>query len=170
MNKLRHGFLLSFLLLTGCGFSPIYAGHGEGDAPVAAALQNISIANIPDRSGQILRNHLIDRFYSHGRPTTPTAKLSVTLREHEEDLGIQKDATATRRQLEIWANYSLRDTGAKELVTGTAHSVVSYNKLEAQYGNVTAKRNAQERALKEVGEQIVNRISLYYAQGPVANP
>ena len=151
------------LLLSACGFSPIYGSHDNG-APVASALGNVQIANIPDRQGQQLRNHLIDRMHASGRPEHTDAKLEVALRSTEADLGIQKDATATRRELNMWADYTLRDSEGKQLVKGSAHSVVSYSKLSAQYGTVAAEQNAIDRALKEVGEQIVNRLSLYYAE------
>jgi len=153
------------LLLSGCGFSPVYGTHDK-NTPVAAALNNIRIANIPDRQGQLLRNHLIDRMYFSGRPKQPTSTLEVTLKSTEYDLGIQKDATASRRVLNLWAEYSLKDNDGKQLLKGKAHSSVSFSKLEAQYGTLAAQENAQERALNEVGEQIVNRLSVYFAEKP----
>ncbi len=151
------------LLLIGCGFSPVYADR-ESRQPVHAALNGIAITNIPDRQGQTLRNHLIDRMYVAGRPSSPKTKLTVSLSSTETDLGIQKDATASRRQLNMWANYALLTNDGRTLLKGAAHSVVSYSKLDAQYGTLSAERNATERALKEVGEQIVNRLSLYFAE------
>lgn len=150
------------LAFTACGFTPVYLSQGDNNPTVANALGNVAIANIPDRSGQMLRNHLIDRMYTKGRPTNPSAKLEVSLRSTETDLGILKDATASRRELNLWADYVLMDNDGKRLLNGVAHSVVSYNKLSAQYGTLAAKENASSSALKEVGEQIVNRISLYY--------
>ncbi len=170
MKAFRTPALALLLTLAACGFHPLYGGGAGEGTPVAEALQNVSIASIPNREGQVLRNQLIDRFYTHGRPDHPIAVLNVKLRKTEVDLGIQKDATATRRQIEVWADYSLTDMAKKDLFKGVAHSVVSYNKLAAQYGNVAAQRNAQERAVKEVGEQIVNRVSLYYSQGDQAEP
>jgi LPS-assembly lipoprotein len=152
------------LLLVGCGFSPIYGSPGEGGVSVSKALGTVVIANIPDRHGQILRNHLIDRMYASGRPAQPAATLNVSLRSTQTDLGIQKDATTARRQFNLWADYTLLGADGKQLIKGTAHSVVSYSKLDAQYGTVAAEKNATERAIHEVGEQIVNRLSLYYAE------
>lgn len=151
------------LLMTGCGFSPIYGAHG-GNTPTDKALSNVAIANIPDREGQILRNHLMDRMYFSGRPAHPDAELTITLRNTETDFGLQKDATTARRQLNLWAEYKLRSTDGRELLKGSAHSVVSFSKLDAQYGTMAAEENAFDRALNEVGEQIVNRLSLYYAE------
>jgi LPS-assembly lipoprotein len=164
MTQFRALVLSLLLTLTACGFQPIYGTVGADDTPVAAALNQVTIANIPDRQGQILRNRLIDRFYHQGRPTDPTHTLSVTISSSEIDLGIQKDATASRRQLNLVATYSLTDKQGKEVQSGIVRSIVSYNKLEAQYGTLASRSNAQDRALQEVAEQITNRVSLYFAE------
>lgn len=160
---MRLPVIAALFFLSACGFSPIYGSHGS-NAPVAEELSNVAIANIPDRNGQFLRNHLIDRIYFSGRPEKPTTSLKVLLRSTETDLGIQKDATASRRELNLWANYTLTDLVGNELLKGVAHSAVGYSKLDAQYGTLSAKENANERAIHEIGEQIVNRLGLYFAE------
>ena len=152
------------LLSAGCGFSPIYGAHGQGDNPVARELSNVYIENIPDSDGQFLRNKLIDRLYFNGRPAHPAARLAITLQSSENAMGVQKDATISRSQLVMGATYVLRDNDGRELFKGLARSLASYSKLDAQYGTLAAQRNAFERALGEISEQIVNRLSLYYAQ------
>ncbi len=160
----RTALVTGLLTLSACGFSPIYGAHDGDNPPVAESLGKVAIANIPDRNGQILRNHLIDRMYFKGRPTQPTARLEISLRSTETDLGIRKDATASRRQLNMWADFVLRDNNGKQLLKGLAHSAASFGKLSAQYGTLASQENATDRALQEVGEQIVNRVSLYYAE------
>jgi len=163
MNKLGRFALTGLLLLTACGFSPIYGSHKD-KGPVSEALGNVAIDTIPDEHGQFLRNKLIDRMYFHGRPDHPTTRLSVSIRASETDFGIQKDATASRSQLNLWADYVLRDIEGKELLKRTAHSVASYSKIDAQYGMVATQRNAYERTLTEASEQIVGAVSLYFAE------
>ena len=168
-NVRSYAVALLLVLTAGCGFSPIYGSH-QGKGPVSEALGTVAIESIADSNGQYLRNKLMDRFYFHGKPAQPQARLFVTLRSTETDLGIQKDATASRRQLNLWADYVLRDTDGHEVLKRTAHSVASYNKIDAQYGQVATQRNAYERTLSEVSEQIVSAVSLYYAEhkdGPV---
>lgn len=159
----KHLVILSFLALAGCGFRPIY-GSFEDRQQVAGALNNVAIANIADREGQMLRNHLIDRMYHNGRPQNPSATLEIRLSSSEISMGIQKDATTARQEYNLSANYVLKDNNGKELTKGIARSIVSYNKLDAQYGTLASKQNASDRAVKEVGEQIINRISLYFAE------
>lgn len=164
MNSIRNfSVFFALLMLAGCGFSPIYGSFGN-NAGVSAELNNVMIANIPNRDGQMLRNHLIDRMYHNGRPSSPTSTLEINLRSNEISLGLQKDATTSRQEYNLTATYVLKDKNSRELTRGTARSIVSYNKLDPQYGTLASRHNASERAVKEVSEQIINRISLYFAE------
>ena len=82
-NILGAGALLT---LAACGFSPIYGAHGN-NAPVAAQLNQIAIASIAERQGQMLRNDLIDLMYVKGRPANPQYRLEVSLHSTEEEIG-----------------------------------------------------------------------------------
>lgn len=152
-------------LLSACGFHPVYGSHGGGDnSPAAAALNRISIDNIPDHSGQLLRNDLIDSMYGKGRPAQPAYTLTVKLRQTEEDIGILANATATRTMLNMYGDYVLKDMQGKEILKGTAHSVASFNQLSDQYATLVARNDAIERTINEVSQQIVNRLSLHFAE------
>ncbi|MFA5040769.1 MAG: LPS assembly lipoprotein LptE [Bdellovibrionales bacterium] len=164
--------LLAFVLvlslsvpLGGCGFRSIYGIEDQnGDSQVATQLNNIAIANIPDREGQVLRNYLIDRLYGKNRPAKPVYTLQVNIRKVEEDLGILANATATRALLDVYGDYSLIDAKGKRLLKGTAHSVASFNRLDQMYATVAARQDARQRTLHEISEQIVNRLSLYFSE------
>lgn len=151
-------------LLSGCGFHPIYGGHPSGDASVADNLNNITIENIPDHNGQILRNDLIDRMYGPHRPSLPTYTLKVKIHSSEEDLGILANATSTRSLLNMQADYVLVDAQGKTVLTGTSHSVASFDLLDQMYATVASREDAYNRTLHEVSEQIVNRLSLYFSE------
>ena len=165
-QKNRVYFLLPvFLLLTACGFHPVYgARNASSDSPVALDLNNIAIDNIPDRNGQMLRNDLIDRMYGRNRPDKPAYTLKINIHNTEEDLGILANASSTRSLLNMYGDYSLTDASGKELLHGSAHSVASFDKLDEMYGTVAAREDAYERTLHEVSEQIVNRLSLYFSE------
>ena len=157
--------LSALLVLAGCGFTPVYGTHGsENGSPVAVALNDVAIDNIPDRNGQILRNNLIDRMYGKNRPAKPSHTLKVSIHSTEEDLGILANATSTRALLNMYGDYKLVDPQGNEVVKGTANSVASFDKLDQMYGTVAARQDAYERTLHEVSEQIVNRLSLYFSE------
>jgi LPS-assembly lipoprotein len=163
---MKYLLCLSFLLLSACGFQPIY-GSWSHNPETNRAMNNVQIANIPDREGQELRNHLIDRMYLNGRPAQPTTRLEISLIASDVNLGLQVNGTTTRQEHSLTANYVLRDIASnKQLLKGTARSIVSYDELAGQYATLATKLNAADRALTEVGEQIVNRLSLYFAESP----
>jgi len=164
---LRLTLLLSaFGLLPACGFQPVYGPHDEGTLPVAEALNDVAIDNLPDRNGQMLRNDLIDRMYGANRPDRPLYRLSVKLHSSEEDLGVLANATTTRSLLNMYGDYVLKDAKDKEILHGTAHSVASFDKQTQMYGTLAARQDAYQRTLHEVGEQIVNSLSLHFAEEP----
>jgi LPS-assembly lipoprotein len=155
--------LLFPILLAACGFHPVYMKN-SGQTGTAKDLGSVSIDSISDRKGQMLRNNLIDRMYIKGRPSKPTARLLVSLTATERELGFKKDATATRAQLELTANYRLLDIeSGKELMRTTSRSLVSYNILDAQYATLSSKEDAYKRGLEELSEMITTRLSLYFA-------
>ena len=148
-----------------CGFQPLYGGKGPNS--VAAKLEQVEIAVIPDRYGQDLRNLLIDRFYSEGRPGNPQYRLLTGLSAVEQKLAIQKDSTATRAQLVVNAPYQLIDAGTgRVLMQANARSYISYNVLEQQYAALVTVENAYERALLEISNDITARVSMYLGRPP----
>ena len=157
--------LVAALALTGCGFQPVYGSRGgQGGSAVAMDLNNITIANIPDRDGQILRNALIDRLYAKNRPIKPQFTLTISINSHEENLGILANATSTRSLLDMYADYTLIDAQGNELFKNRAHSVASFDKMDQMYATVASRQEAHERTLVEISEQIVNRLGLYFSE------
>ena len=124
----------------------------------------MAIDSIPDRPGQILRNALIDRMYGKGRPAHPLYRLAVHMNTSVADVGILANSTSTLADLDTTATYTLTDTAGKKLLDGTAHSVTSYSRLDNEYATLAAHDGAVERTAHEVSEQIVNRLSLYFAE------
>lgn len=163
-KRLIAAFLIALLPLAGCGFQPVY-GTRAGGMAAGAALANVQIDPIPERNGQVLRNNLIDRFYHDGRPTDPRFRLAVALSATEEELGIQRDATATRARLRLQANYELIDTGSGQVVYRTfSRSVISYNLVDSQFAVLASRQDAYDRGLTELAEDIRSRLALYFAR------
>jgi LPS-assembly lipoprotein len=166
--------LFAALALSGCGFHSVYGSRDSDDSPIAAQMQDVAIDNIKERNGQMLRNDLIDMMYGKGRPTQPRYRLTIDLKASEEDLGIQADATTTRAMINMVGNFVLKDAAGKELMHGTAHSTSNINKISNQYATLVSNQDAYARTINEVSQQIVNRLSLYFAerdrQQPVASP
>lgn len=174
MNKMSYVSLLigvAALTLSGCGFRPMYGSHSaaaEKSSQSATALSTIAIDVIPDRSGQILRNDLVDRFYETGAPSSPTARLHIDkINVIKTELDLTKSSEATRAQLHIKTRMTLTDvaTGAN-LLTRDLQTVTSYNILESEFATRVTEDSALESALHDIARQAELNLSLYYNNHP----
>ncbi len=159
MMTSRRSFLASLLVLSGCGFHPLY---GAGQA--AGLLASVSLNNIEGKDGQKLRLLLSDKFYGAQAPTTPAWTLNVAYSTIKQELGIRRDDIATRARLTLKADLTLFPVGQAEPVfTGGERSFVSYNILSDPYATLAAEENATERGLTQLADLVSNRIALYLA-------
>lgn len=146
------------ITVAGCGFRPLYGKSGGSDA---AALSTIQINQIPDRIGQKLRSLLLERLAPKGPARRTDYTLSVTLKEAKRELAIRKDETATRANLVITAKFSLtaRRRPARGSFTGTAASTNSYNVLQSEFATLSAEKDARDRALNTIADEIRLRVA-----------
>lgn len=161
----RKGAAVAALLLalTGCGFQPLYAKRGPMGGVAGEELAKVRIANIPDRTGQYLRNALIDRMQPQGAQE-PAYRLEIALLEQQVNLGIQQDATATRGQLRYSGSYVLKDSAGKELVRESFRASPSFNILESEFGTILSSEDARERGLRQIADDITGRLALYFTR------
>lgn len=155
--------LAALLLLGGCGFQPVYGTRNAVTGTEAGAeLTKVKIGNISDRSGQYLRNALVDRMQPAGGQVEPAYRLDVALSETLVNFGIQQDSTATRGQLRLAGTYSLKDNSGKVLLTETIRSSPAFNILESEFGTVLSSEDARQRGLRQMADEITARLSLYF--------
>src|SRR5713226_6356909 len=109
--------LLPLLLLPplgACGFRPLYAEREEASSE--PALATIKVLPIKDRIGQMLEMSLRESFNPRGIAADPRYTLSVTLAVSRFDLGIQRDASATRGRVDVYATIQLADAQSGKAV------------------------------------------------------
>ena len=151
------------IMLTACGFEPLYGVNRNTAVGVEEKLSVIDIGNIPNREGQFLRNELITRFYRDGRPDAPRYTLNIErIAESLTDLDITKDADASRGRLRLTSEFQLynRQTGAL-LLERKIISQASYNILASEFTNRVSEQNARENALNDLARQIEQQLALY---------
>ena len=148
----------AFLLLSGCGLSPMYAGGGDGS--VARALAGIEVAPIEGRAGWLMRNALTDRLAAAGAES-PRYRLDVRLDDELEALGILADDTVSRERRTLRARYQLIDIATGEIVLdATDGSDAGIDVVSSEYATIAAEQTALENLSRVVAERIVTRISL----------
>lgn len=155
--------ILPFLLLSACGFSPMY---GEKSGSVKSGLDQVEILIIPDREGQYLRNALMDRFYHSGVPTNPAYKLNIKkINETIADFDITIESEATRRQLKLTTDMVLTDNkSGKTILTRQLEAITSHNVLESEFSTLVTEQSAREAALNDLARQIERQLALYFTR------
>lgn len=154
-------------VLGGCGFQPLY-GDYQGRGSASNRLATVAIEPIPDRIGQLLRNALEQRFERSG-PADKVYNLRIEeLTESISSLGIQKDATATRANLTITADFMLLRDGTT-VWGGTSQSTVSHNILNQQFASMMAETDSRARAVEQIANDITLRLAVFL-NSPPADP
>lgn len=163
---LRLFFLLAALAPAACGFQPVYGTGAQKTETVSARLSGIGIDPIPDRSGQILRNALMDRFYGAGRPVDPPFTLGLTpVSERLTDLDMTRESDSTRTQIRLRTDITLKDKATGQvLLTRRIESVTSYNVLGSEFATRVTREDARRNALADLARQIEQELSLFFAR------
>ena len=153
------------LALAACGFEPLYGERGHG-AETRAALADVRVAPIPDRLGQVVRNHLLDLLTPRGTPSEARYRLTVSLRKVKEGLAFEQDESVTRFDVTITADYELVEiAGGDTIAKGAARSIASYNVVRSDFANTAAERDAELRLARELSDEIALRLAVAFGRG-----
>ncbi len=140
--------VLLTLAVAGCGFRPLY-GSRAVDPYVGPEMGSIYVAPLPDRDGQLVRNALLDRLNPKGEPQQPRYRLEIKLTVTEAQVALQKDETATRAQVGYGVDFTLFE-GMVALTRGGFTRTFSFDYLNQQYSNISARDDVRRRAAEEI--------------------
>lgn len=159
--------IFSVFILAACGFQPLYGEHSAaGSVSARASLNSVYIGNIPDQQGQYLRNALMDRFYSTGRPGA-NARYELVIapiNESRTELDITKTSDSTRAQLYLTTSLTLKDKDGSEAMQRSLTAVTSYNILDSQFTTRVAEESARRQALDDLARQVETHVLLYLSR------
>lgn len=148
---------LSLLIgtLSACGFRPLYGGVGFNGVVEG---QNITVDEIPGRSGYLLRRHLIEDL-STGLPGLNTpAQLTVTLNEQLTRAALLPDGSVARSFLNASGKFVL--ASEEGTVSGTVSVRIPYAATSTPYTDVSAQIDASQRAMLELSRQITDNLRI----------
>ena len=158
---------LGLLAVTACGFEPLHAQR-DG-APGPDDLAQVKIELIENRTGQELRNELLDRFNPGGKPGEPRYRLQIKLRETETAVAIEKDDTSARSNLSISAAFTLASVpDGKIVLQGVTTGLIGYGIITNSYATLVGKQDAERRAVRQLADDIATRVSLYFQRQSAA--
>ncbi len=152
-------------IVAGCGFRPLYKQTGSTNT--VQDFSQISIAQPEDRPSQQLRNFLLDSLTPYGQPDRPLYRLEYRLSETVGSVFVTRTEEITRNNLQLNVTVYLRDYQTGIVLTSlSTTSQASYNVTLADYANLVSEKNARERALRDVAEQIRLRLGNYFDRRP----
>jgi LPS-assembly lipoprotein len=150
--------------LPACGFKPLYGTNSATHAPSAIQqFATIEVPLLPDRTGQQMRNLLIDSLHPGGAAADYRYRLNVNVREADINLGLQENSTSTRGQVRITAQYWLvENQSGKTLLHETLRASTGYNILINQFSSVLSADDARQKGLEQVAQDITLHLALYF--------
>ena len=158
--------------LAGCGFHPLYAtADGGAPGPAAAELATVYVPVLPERTGQLIRQALQQRFEGAGTGAAKKYQLDVTYSVAGEGVAIQRDSSTSRIRLVGTANWVLRRLALDRtpLASGSARVLDGFNVLNQQYFAADLESGAATaRVTQALADQITQRLGIYFQQRAAA--
>lgn len=155
--------VFSLILLTACGFQPVYKKTAENESN-RLFLSNIQLTPIGGKLGQQLRMELEDRLPAP--VAEPTLLVSLNLKKDKQPVGITLERRITRYNVLMKANLRIKDAATgKDLHSEPLESITSYNVIQdSDYATYIAERDATKRAVSDLAVMVEQRLIAFYQE------
>ena len=152
-------YLIAFFMSSSCGYEPIYSKNINTNKE----LLSISIKNIKNRPGQILRNTLLNQLNPERERVIIKYRLIIEISESSTSLGYRRDRSATRTDLEVTAKYLLKNVKNDEIILKEdVKSISSFDVVESVYATLVAEKDAREKSLKIISDNIYTNLVIFF--------
>lgn len=146
--------IVLMLALPGCGFQPVYAPSGTA----SLAQGNITVSQIPGRSGYKLRQALLQELAAGLPNLSGPATLNVKLDENLTRLAFKPDGAAARSSFIAKGTYLL--SSDQTSISGDAEAEINFAVPDAPYADISAQTGASDRAMRVLASRIVDDLRL----------
>ena len=165
------GLVLSVAVLPACQARPLYATDTVSSttgATTSAELAEVAIKPVKTRYAQEVRNHLIFLFGNGaGQSTTGrySLELGVTqLAEAAVVVQVADENEPTAGTMTLISNFVLTDTQTGDVVASGKRQVsASYDRPRQEYAALRARKDAEDRAARELAEVLNLTIASSFA-------
>lgn len=145
-------------LVSGCGFQPLLGRQSGGSVPDELAA--IRIAPIPDRSGQILRNSLLDNLTPRGGAVASRYVLAIRLQEPRQTIAVRRDDVISRSSYSAVAIFDLLDQQGRKIAMGTSTFTTDYEITVSEYATRASLEDARSRVMALIADDIRNQLAM----------
>lgn len=148
----RRLFLTGLAALAGCKFQPVYGPQG----PARGLDGTIEVLAPSDRNSFELVRRLEERL---GQPQAPRYALRYVINVTTDELAISTTQVINRYNLVGEIDFTLREIGADNVLTsGHVDNFTSYSATGTTVSTQTAERDAYDRLMIILADQIVARL------------
>ncbi len=152
-------------VLAGCNVRPLYGTAPDGSS-TRTDLAGINVVPASGRVGQQVRNDLL--FQLNGGTPGPTA-YQVDLNVNTSSSGIivrRVGGQPQARNVRVQADFRLRQAGGEDvLFSGRVTRFAAFDRSDQRFANDRAQLDAENRAAREVAEEIRLRLAAFVASG-----
>ncbi len=145
----------ALLALPACQYQPLY-GPNSYASQSAETLSLIGVSDVETRVAQQVRNHLIFLLQGGAAAPQPTYDLKLRVVDNGRLQAAAADVgDTTAGVVTVTASYDLYDLATRtRIANGTRVASASYDRTGQSFANSRAVRDAENRAAREVAEQI----------------
>jgi LPS-assembly lipoprotein len=153
--------LLACISVMGCNFEPMLASR-DTKTSASEDLAKIHVAYIENRSGQILRNHLIDSLTPRGEPPQPEYTLTIKIIEPLQNLAYQRNNSVSNYGYSVTAYVWLNDKTGTTVLYTTSTVSSQFAVSNSQYATIASLQSARENTLLDISQDIRNLVAQYF--------
>lgn len=157
------------LAVDGCGFEPMLAAPTD-QSSVAGDFSKVRVATIEGRSGQVLRNDLINFLTPRGEPDQPQYTLLIRIEEPLQNLAFQRNNSVTNVNYNMRALWSLVDDHGATIASSVATSSQQYAQSNSQYATAISAQNTRDQVAMDISQSIRNALAQFFIQRTAAAP
>jgi LPS-assembly lipoprotein len=152
--------LLACLPLAACGFTPVYGPGGAGDR----LRERIAF----EPPGNVLAFNLVSRLEERlGRAGAPDYRLDYTISTSQSSLGVTGAVGVSRINITGNVRFTVTDLGSGEILqSGDVTTFTAYATTGSPVATLAARRDALERLMTVLADQIVTRLLAGAADWP----
>lgn len=139
-------FLGAALMLSACGFAPVYGVSGSGIGPV-------EIAPIEGRVGHFLSQSL-QRRAGLEIDNSEKRNLEVKVTQRYNNVSLKPDSFPSRTRVSFDAEYILKSGNPEREIKGLVTSIASFDSGDQAYSDISLQSDAEERAANDLADRI----------------
>lgn len=150
------------LVTYGCGFEPMLAVRDNGTS-VAQDFAKVRVGYIENRSGQVLRNDLLEALNPRGESTQPQYTLVIRIEEPQQNLAFQRNNSVSFVNYTVIAYWTLVDNNSgANVYSASSASSLPYAISNSQYATAVSAQDARDRVVLDISQDIRNQLAKFF--------